>query len=452
MAKIRSKNQTRRRNKGRGDYTVTTPDDVKNTLNHIDNRLNQIEKGVKSSAKTTQGQVAGTLGRLAGGFLGNADLGGQAAEGLAKWFGYGDYSVAQNSLMGKGQVGLKFDDDGRRGIRITEREYLGDIVAGPLSGASTGFDLTSYPINPGDHNTFPWLSRVAEQFEQYKPNGIIFEYISTSSEFNGTNQSLGVVVAATDYDVLDANYSSKVEMEASDYACSTKASENMMHGIECAPRERPDALFYVRTANQVIPAGDSKRFYDLGKFQIATKGMSSAGVVLGELWVSYDFTFYKKQLIPPTVPSSAIPYFMGIRNDTSNNEPFGDNGWEPFSTYGNFLPTVIAGTALIIPASNATVANPEYYAIYCSKPSDGGLFTLTAANNCTLAPEGPGEPWSSFYTYVQVASALKSVVWIFIEATAPNARINTASAATYSSQQLSMAIYRMPTPMTIVLV
>ena len=296
----RNNNRRKRKIVGRGDYTITDPGSVTKAIHDVDRRLNAIERTTKSTAKTIQGQAAGVLGRAAGTLLGNGELGQQAGEGLAKWFGYGDYSLTRNSLLAPdAELGLKFSSDGKRGIRIMEREFLGDIYSGQLVSGSSSFTNEVYPINPGDPKTFPWLSRIASNFDQWKPNGIIFEFKSTSSTFNGASQALGVVVAATDYDVLDPAFSSKIEMETADYSNSCKASEDLLHGIECEAKERPDSVFFVRHSGATP---DSLRFYDLGNFQVATKGMSTANVSLGELWVSYDITFYKKQLnmAPPT--------------------------------------------------------------------------------------------------------------------------------------------------------
>jgi hypothetical protein len=86
-------------------------------------------------------------------------------------------------------------------------------------------------------------------------------------------------------------FASKQEMENADYACSTKPSEGLLHGIECDIRERPTPILYTSTLN-----GAPVTSTNLGTLQVATQGCSVAGVTLGELWVSYDITFFKKQL------------------------------------------------------------------------------------------------------------------------------------------------------------
>jgi len=282
--------------RGRGDYTDSD-------RAHINEQLAAIQRQVKANATPLAG-VGGRAGRVLGNMVGRGDLGEMAGSALSKVFGFGDYTLKTNSLMNVGKTDGNqvpvFGKDGKRGVRIVEKEFLGDIFSGALSGGATVFNRSSYSINPADSNTFPWLSRIATQFDQWEPNGIIFEFKSTSSEFNGTSQALGAVILATDYNSVDSPFINKQEMENADYACSTKAAHSVAHGIECDPDERPTRLLY--TGSPV--AGETANMYNLGNFQIATQGMSVAGINLGELWVTYDITFYKKQLNGSTLVAS----------------------------------------------------------------------------------------------------------------------------------------------------
>jgi hypothetical protein len=266
--------------------------------------FNQTKKVVKKAAANSQrrpfnpNSVGSKIGAQIGARYGQAGLGMKAGDFINRVIGKGDYTVVGNSLM-RGNLTKSsqipfFTPDGKRGLRVTEREYLGDIRSGALVGGSTIFSNNSFAINPGLAATFPWLSALANNFDQWQPNGIIFEFRSTSSTFNGTSQALGTVIAATEYDVVDPQFATKVEMENSDYAMSCAASESLIHAVECSPKERQRQLYSIR--NGSVPSNDIQRNYDLGNFQIATQGMSVADVNLGELWVSYDITFYKKQL------------------------------------------------------------------------------------------------------------------------------------------------------------
>jgi hypothetical protein len=210
--------------------------------------------------------------------------------------GRGDYTVKTNSLIPNGVTDhlLPKFDSSKRAVRVVEKEYIGDIVSGSLSSGSSLFTNVNYPIIPTDITTFPWLSSIAVNYDQWVPNGIVFEYVSTSSSYNGTNQSLGTVIMSSDYDTTDPLYVTKQAMENADYACSTKPSENLVHGLECDISERPMKVLYTKPSSTT-----PNLFSTLANFQVATVGCSAAGVKLGELWVSYDISFYKKQLSDP---------------------------------------------------------------------------------------------------------------------------------------------------------
>lgn len=278
--------------KGKGDYSQAVMS-MPAGVGRLESKIDHLEKALVKTTPTIKGAAA-TIGRTLGNFVNQGDLGALAGSSLAKLFGHGDYTVKSNSLMGTkvGPTLPKFDKDGRRGTRITEREFLGDVRAGfQLSSGSTSFSNSVFPLNVTSSTTFPWLSTIAQQYDQWEPHGIVFEFVSTSSSYNGTNQALGTVIMATDYDITDPPFSTKQNMENADYSCSTRPAENLVHGVECDPEERPVKLFYT--------GSNQASLSHLGNFQLATQGCSAVNVVLGELWVSYDITFYKKQLVDP---------------------------------------------------------------------------------------------------------------------------------------------------------
>lgn len=231
-----------------------------------------------------------TIGQRVGGQIGSAI--GLGAEHLFKWLtGMGDYEVKQNALLVQDPPPM-INQSNKGGTIIRHREYLRDIFTSTTPGA---FQLDNFYINPGDANTFPWLSQIAPNYEQYQIEGMIFEYRSMSADaLNSTNTALGSVVMATNYDSLDTLFQNKSEMENYEFGASCKPSVDMMHPIECAPRQTTLTELYTRAGG--IPAGADRRFYDLGNFQIATVGFQAASVNIGELWVSYQVRLMKPKL------------------------------------------------------------------------------------------------------------------------------------------------------------
>ena len=221
----------------------------------------------------------------AGGTIGGA-LGSGLGWAFNKITGMGDYKVRMNSLVKAGPV-PQFGDNC---IRLKHREYLGDI------SSTTGFSNASYPIQPGNPVTFPWLSSVAANYEEYMFLGCVFYFVSTSATaLNSTNTALGKLIMATEYDAQKAAFTNPSQMLATEFSNYGKPAEDLMHAVECDPALRPVLWQYVRTA--AVPSGSDSRLYDLGIFQLASQGMQAAANI-GGLWVSYDVIFCKPIIAP----------------------------------------------------------------------------------------------------------------------------------------------------------
>jgi len=249
------------------------------------------------------GGMFGPLGRAAGRWLGS---------GIGSIFGSGDYQISDNSrynvLTSPKQI-PQFASNKQANV-ICHREFVGDVIG------STNFKVTDFPINPGNHKLFPWLSNLAENFEQYKLHGCILEFRSTSTDYSN-NAALGSVIMATQYDPYNTSFKSKQEMENYEFAVSCKPSQSMLHGIECATKLTPLSEMFIQS---YIPSGSDQRFANLGTFSIATSGMSSA-YVAGELWISYCVELIKPH-IPTTFGGDVHSIKLKLMN-ASTTLPFG---------------------------------------------------------------------------------------------------------------------------------
>jgi len=244
--------------------------------------------------------AAGAVGTLAGGMLGGpfgAGAGftlGSAAGKLAGYFtGSGDYTVSQNAI-------LNANFKNATGTVITHREYITDVYSGSIPGGSTStaFDISSYPINPGQTRTFPWLASIASNYEEYEILGMVFSFVATSGDsVASTNTSLGSVILATEYDPTKPAFANKQAMENYQFSSSAKPSQSQVHAIECKKNLTPVKMLYVRTG---ALTGTDLRWTDFANFHIATVGHPSAGVNLGELWCTYKIKLNKPRL-PITV-------------------------------------------------------------------------------------------------------------------------------------------------------
>jgi len=408
------KKNVQRRLKGRGDYSEEINKTV-DPLKRLESKLDHIERTMFRPPKVSE--AAGSVGRAIGNRFGAGDLGASAATGLAKLFGMGDYTIKSNSLV-KGSVSgplmPTFGTD-RRTVRIAEREYIGDVFSGALSAGSSAYTNRSYAINPSDPNTFPWLSKFAALFDQWLPHGIVFEFVSTSSEYNGTSQALGKVVMATDYDPNDAPYASSQVAENADYSCVTKPSSSLVHGIECDPDDRITRILYVKGAPTKL------ELTSLGNFQLSTSGCSTAGTRLGELWVSYDISFLKKQV--PTLADTSD--YLCVAGGTVIGGSLFSNA-SVLSTSNTISITQTAGVSsnIVLPPNQG--AGRYLVTYYTTSPNAADAPVNTVTNGVATLGRAAG-----------VAPATRIIMFI-VDVTAPGCIISSNVSAANSTYAMSV--------------
>jgi len=280
-------------------------------------------KGTINNLARNAGQALGDWTGIPGAGSIFSSLGGS----ISNWFGFGSYKVRRNSLYhvpGSNSAGgtagaatlqtnvaaPQFATVGQ-GMEICHREFVGDV------SSSLTFSSTSFFINPGNPLLFPWLSQIAQNFEEFEIIGMIVEFKSTSAFAVGsTNTGLGSVVIATDYDVLDLPYGSKRQMEVAEYATSCAPSQCMLHPIECAVDQNVLSKMYIQDVTDSTVLGVDARFCGLGNLQVATTGMQTVNTI-GELWVSYHVRFMKPQLVLQDNPETqATHIWAGLAGTT----------------------------------------------------------------------------------------------------------------------------------------
>lgn len=288
--KNKKKGGTARKIKGKGDYQVSTNTRASTAPGGI---LAKLDKVLARIPKGTFAAGGAALGGRVGGAVG-ASVGRRLGGGLAAVTGYGDYNVGTNSLSRMStsvdMVPQFVKND--HSVRVCHREFIRDLTV-PIN--PTAFVNSEQLINPANANLFPWLSRLAKQYSQYKIHGMVFVYKTMTSDYAAAGP-LGTIVVATNYNAIDRAFTNKIEMENAEFAVSCKPSMSLVHAIECAPSVSGETVLYVRDPAYETADTSDKRFYDYGKFQVATAGLpgtSTPGTTLGELWVSYDIEFMK---------------------------------------------------------------------------------------------------------------------------------------------------------------
>jgi len=258
-------------------------------------------KGFGTDAGHWLGGLAGTAGQAMGVPGASAALGSKVGSWIggkaANATGWGAYKVAHNAILTPDIPTVRNARSMEGAVIVRHKEYICDIKAtGAVTSGSTAFHVEgTYSLNPGIATGFPWLSGVAAQFQEYKLNGVIFEYKPTSgSAISGTNAALGEVMLATQYNVLNAAFTSKQQMMNEEFSVSTVPCNAVLHPIECAQGQTPVDKLYIRTTT--APSGSDLRLYDLGTVTVATQGQQATGITLGELYVTYEVLLFKPSL------------------------------------------------------------------------------------------------------------------------------------------------------------
>lgn len=260
--------------------------------------------------------------------------------------GFGDYTLNKNSLMGQGPPIVTNAKD--RSFIFRHREYISDITA------TIDFSVNEFTINPSDINTFPWLAQLASSWEQYKFEGLLFEFKTMSSPnvlSASATTALGTVIMATQYDVLDGPFANKREMENYEFASSTVPYKSMIHPVECARKETTLTELYIRDGP--LPDSADPRFYDLGKLSIATQGMQADEGVIGELWATYEL-----RLMKPKIPNDAFQ--TGV-------------DWYNLETIANAVPYGASSSKLSF-SNLGTVLDHTEQEIHINNTSSGGVY------------------------------------------------------------------------------
>lgn len=260
---------------------------------------------------------------------------------------------------------------------IAHREYLGDLLS------STGFSINTFSLNPGSAVSFPWLSGIARRFQEYKFNGLMFEFRSTSANaLNSTNTALGTVILSAEYNALASAFQTKQQMENSMWAMSGKPSESLVYPIECSNLVNPLGELFVRQPGSSVTGSDS-RFYDLCNVFIATQGMQAANINLGEIWISYDVDLLKPIIDPGTEIIQAQAHYSGSANSPSTMSP------NPVAVNDSIGITLGTGLQIGFPAH----CPGRFYISYFSTSS----IAVAGLASVTMSTGGGAAPSNEFY-------------------------------------------------------
>jgi hypothetical protein len=191
----------------------------------------------------------------------------------------------------------------KRRWRFKNRELIGSIAG---TSSSTVPTVTTYHINPGLSDSFPWLSGEADKWEQYSFIYLVYEWVPA-----GGTSATGFAILSPEYDASESNPTTLAELSNTEGAKVCRVWENFVSPMDRSNMHALGPRKYIRASNQ---AGDVKT-YDVGKIHVATIGQGDTNTA-GQLWVNYEIEFHIPQNSIPLSGPKQTSYFRNFTAQT----------------------------------------------------------------------------------------------------------------------------------------
>lgn len=182
-----------------------------------------------------------------------------------------------NNFVNK-QASMKSTTKSDGSVVVRHREFISDIRIEQSS------DFTLYqtlPVNPGIDNSFPWLYKIAQNYESYTFRKLVYEFETTSS-----TSSQASIMMALDYDPNDPAPPSKMKMMQYHNSTRTQVWNNMCCSADQKDLKKFAKEKYVRNG-QPLGVRETLQNYDVANFYLAYSSSANIGLA-GELYVSYE--------------------------------------------------------------------------------------------------------------------------------------------------------------------
>lgn len=343
-------------------------------------------------ARSAAGSIAHELGadrgsgRKIGGLLYRTGNRMYAGGGGYVPVGRGEYSgPVTNSLISGSDVSVPTMEGGDEigSVVISHKEFLGNITG------SISFENSSFQLNPGLVSTFPWLSQLAVNYEEYSFEQLMFTYVSLLSEATASG-AVGSVIMTTNYNAGNPAFVATTDMLNNVGTVSARPTDSpIIHGVECDDEKNILPSYYVRVG--AVPTGQDIKTYDQGLFQIATEGMPADNQLQGQLWVSYQITLRKPKLFTAAGKGILCDMFKSSAGIVSTKMTGTPLYYSPYNTIGVTLSTPQTNSLRISFPTNLVQGlfkvviqydNPLTGVQYPSSPT---MAPTLALSNCVVA-------------------------------------------------------------------
>ena len=185
-------------------------------------------------------------------------------------------------------------------IRLRHSEFLDSVeVPGGVESRKT------YRLNPGLATTFPWLARIARNYETYTVHRIAFRYVPRCSATQA-----GYIVMAPDWDPSDDNSGASRRSLLAFEGATTCALWTPVSAVFSGKMLHRKDSHYVRTATPRL--GEDIKLYDVGQLEVLIKADGVSEVIAGDIFIDYDITLTTPQIMPTIVPHMESLPLVGV--------------------------------------------------------------------------------------------------------------------------------------------
>lgn len=169
---------------------------------------------------------------------------------------------------------------------IKKREFVSSIIG------TSSFASVSWNINPGLETAFPWLHRIAADWQQYRFKSFRAIYITRSGSSNS-----GSVILSPEYNVAEGAPANEQEAVDTQDAVEDVIWKEVVCDLDVK------AMFGIGPRKQVRrgPVVSDLATYDAAFFSVCTIGCNP-GVQIGKLYFEYEIDFFVPQSSQSGVP------------------------------------------------------------------------------------------------------------------------------------------------------
>lgn len=313
---------------------------------------------------------------------------------------------------------------GAKSLVIRHREFMGALNS---QGSTTSVNLSYWPLNPGDHTTFPWLSSIARNFSMYKFRKASLIYVSEAA-----TSTAGCIMVAYCPDATRAvSNTPKTKTDLLELDCALRAAPWESCSVDCTLLNVKKFVFPGNNYNPTSLAGgvfSDVNYGGLPDMRDVCDGVIFSGTtgtpagVLGDIYLDYEVELFDPTAAAPVVSGNAAcggnaTGFFTLNyasiNPASQMQIIFQTNSVTWTAYGTFLVTVRNTSTLGFAKPTWTTSSGVTQVLkqittwastttYCDNLGYMGQFVLVCNGQCSLTHGTMSGLDASSTTYVVI--------------------------------------------------